>query len=211
MQSANISPSFHKATLYRSFIARLVRKFYGNYIFNCLLKLPTYNTNMFELITNNPCVVVPAFCHLCHKFKSGSISPGYANKILMHTVRIILTVQMIHKVQHGHFYKTIFRYKYGNFYLIFFRVFYRLSSEVVNKILLSDNYKIILNFGILGIDLNYMLKKYFWCFFSTHYHYFLLFYSHIPIYATSGTWQGHKCHFIDIGTAWSEIAIFLGL
>ena len=48
----------------------------------------------------------------------------------------------------------------------------------------------------------YYMVKFYRCLISNHYDYFPLRYSHIPICATcatSGRWQRHLCHFMDIG------------
>ena len=60
--------------------------------------------------------------------------------------------------------------------------------------------------------MNYTWPNYSRCFFPNHCHYFLLRYSHVRICATcasSGTWQGHMCHFMDIDKTWSEFIKYL--
>ena len=71
-----------------------------------------------------------------------------------------------------------------------------------NYHLISNNYRIILNIGILTLDLNSTSPNCSRCFFSNYYYYLLLKYNYILICATcatSSTWQGHICHFMDIG------------
>ena len=59
-----------------------------------------------------------------------------------------------------------------------------------------------LEFTNLILDLNSTWSNYNRCVIYNHYDYFPLRYSHIPICATSATsgrWQRHLCHFMDIG------------
>ena len=56
-----------------------------------------------------------------------------------------------------------------------------------------------LEYTTLISDLNTIWSNYHRCLISNHYDYCPRRYSHVPICATSGRWQRHILHFMDIG------------